>query len=197
MLKTQDNQVRCAWCNDDPIYMAYHDNVWGKPEYDSKQLFEKLCLDGQQAGLSWLTILKKLDGYHQAYANFDPHIISAYDDEKVEDLMLNPNIVRNRLKVKSIINNAQAYLAYEDCHGQGSFSDLLWNFVGGTPIINHFSLPSEVPTETEASRLMSKQLKKLGFSFVGPTICYAFMQAVGMVNDHLTNCISYQGNPNA
>lgn len=197
MLKTQDNQVRCAWCNDDPIYMAYHDNVWGKPEYDSKQLFEKLCLDGQQAGLSWLTILKKLDGYHQAYANFDPHTISLFDEDKVEALMLNPNIVRNRLKVKSIINNAKAYLAYEACHGQGSFSDFLWAFVGGKPIINHFSLPSEVPTETETSRQMSKQLKKLGFSFVGPTICYAFMQAVGMVNDHLTTCISYQGNQSA
>jgi DNA-3-methyladenine glycosylase I len=184
---------RCAWCNNDPIYIAYHDNVWGKPEFDSQQLFEKLCLDGQQAGLSWITILKKLQGYRDAFANFDAMLISQYDADKVEELMLNPNIIRNRLKVNSIIKNAKAYLAYEEQNGVGSFSSFLWEFVGGKPIVNQWQDKSQVPTETEQSILMSKMLKKLGFNFVGPTICYAFMQAVGMVNDHLTSCISYHG----
>lgn len=184
---------RCSWCGQDPIYVAYHDNVWGKPEYNSQQLFEKLCLDGQQAGLSWITILKKLQGYRDAFANFDAQLISQFDAEKVNALMLNTNIVRNRLKINSIIKNANAYLTYEQKHGVGSFSEYLWSFVGGQPIINHWQDKSQVPTETEQSQLMSKSLKKLGFNFVGPTICYAFMQAVGMVNDHLITCISYHG----
>jgi DNA-3-methyladenine glycosylase I len=191
MLVDKNVVSRCSWCGQDPIYVAYHDNVWGKPEFDSQQLFEKLCLDGQQAGLSWITILKKQQGYRDAFANFEAKLISQFDEAKVEALMLNPNIIRNRLKVNSIIKNAKAYLAYEEQNGIGSFSSFLWEFVGGKPIVNQWQYKSQVPTETEQSILMSKTLKKLGFNFVGPTICYAFMQAVGMVNDHLTTCISY------
>ena len=190
MSDVQKEISRCAWCNSDPIYIAYHDNVWGRPEFDSQQLFEKLCLDGQQAGLSWITILKKQQGYRDAFANFDPKLISEFDADKVEELMLNPNIVRNRLKINSIIRNAKAYLAYEEQHGVDSFSQFLWTFVGGEPIINSWNDKSQVPNDTEQSQAMSKALKKLDFNFVGPTICYAFMQAVGMVNDHLTTCIS-------
>ncbi len=182
---------RCTWCGDDPQYVEYHDNVWGRPVYDSKVLFEKLCLDGQQAGLSWITILRKQQNYEQAFANFEPKVIATFDEHKVEELMQNPGIVRNRLKVNSIIKNAKAFLAYEEVHGEGSFKTFLWDFVGGKPIQNTWQSMAEVPAETDESKAMSKQLKKLGFSFVGPTICYAFMQAVGMVNDHLVNCPAY------
>ena len=181
--------VRCGWVSDDPLYQAYHDNVWGKPVYDSQELFAKLCLDGQQAGLSWITILKKQPNYEAAFANFDPSIIAQFDDEKVEALMQNPGIVRNRLKVNSIIKNARAYSAFVE---QGNdFSAFLWGFVGGAPRINHFISLSQVPAQTPESEAMSKALKKMGFNFVGPTICYAFMQAVGMVNDHLVDCCCY------
>lgn len=185
------SESRCAWCGQDPIYIEYHDKVWGRPEYDSQQLFEKLCLDGQQAGLSWITILKKHKGYKDAFANFNAQLISQFDDAKVESLMLDTRIVRNRLKINSIIKNAKAYVSFETEHGIGSFSEYLWEFVGGAPIINQWTNKTEVPTETEQSRLMSKALKKLEFNFVGPTICYAFMEAVGMVNDHLISCPSY------
>jgi len=183
---------RCSWCGDEPIYVDYHDNVWGRPEYDSKELFEKLCLDGQQAGLSWITILKKRQGYLGAFANFDADKIKDFTEEDVERLMLETGIIRNRLKINSIIKNAKAYLAFEEKHGKGSFSTFLWDFVGGQPKLNRFESMSDVPAETEESQAMSKALKKLGFNFVGPTICYAFMQAVGMVNDHLVSCPSYQ-----
>ena len=162
----------------------------GRPVYDPKELFAKLCLDGQQAGLSWITILKKQQNYEQAFANFEPEIIATFDEAKVEELMLNPGIVRNRLKVNSIIKNAKGYLAYT-ADGK-DFSAFLWSFVGGKPIANQITAMSQVPAQTPESEAMSKALKKLGFNFVGPTICYAFMQAVGMVNDHLVECISYQ-----
>ena len=191
-LEPEDENSRCTWCGDDPLYVDYHDNVWGRPEYDSQQLFEKLCLDGQQAGLSWITILKKQQGYRNAFANFEPVKIVEFTQDDVERLMLNPEIVRNRLKINSIIKNAKAFLAYEQEHGAGSFSSFLWAFVGGTPKINEWAAMSEVPAETQESQAMSKALKKLGFNFVGPTICYAFMQAVGMVNDHLVSCPSYR-----
>jgi len=184
--------MRCAWCGEEPIYVDYHDNVWGRPEYDSKELFEKLCLDGQQAGLSWITILKKRQGYLNAFANFDANEIKDFTEEDVERLMQDTGIIRNRLKINSIIKNAKAYLAYEEEHGKGSFSTFLWGFVGGKPKVNKFETMAEVPAETVESQAMSKALKKLGFNFVGPTICYAFMQAVGMVNDHLVSCPSYQ-----
>lgn len=183
---------RCSWCGDDPQYVEYHDKVWGRPVYDAKVLFEKLCLDGQQAGLSWITILRKQANYEQAFANFEPSIVAEFDESKVEELMQNKGIVRNRLKVNSIIKNARAFLKYEQEHGDGSFAEFLWNFVGGQPIQNKWKNMDEVPAETDESKAMSKALKKLGFSFVGPTICYAFMQAVGMVNDHLVKCPAYK-----
>ncbi|MBB1363184.1 DNA-3-methyladenine glycosylase I [Shewanella sp. SR44-4] len=180
---------RCGWVSEDPLYQHYHDTVWGRPEFDAKQLFAKLCLDGQQAGLSWITILKKQQNYQQLFANFEPSIIAQYDQAKVEALMLEPGIVRNRLKINSIIRNAKAYLAFVE---QGDdFSKFLWSFVDGEPRANNFSSSSQVPAQTPESEAMSKALKKLGFNFVGPTICYAFMQAVGMVNDHTTDCHCY------
>ncbi|MGS0682491.1 DNA-3-methyladenine glycosylase I [Shewanella sp. 125m-7] len=179
----------CAWVGKDPIYQEYHDKVWGRPVYDSLELFEKLCLDGQQAGLSWITILKKQQNYEAAFAHFDPKTIATFDAAKVEELMLNPGIVRNRLKINSIIRNAKAYLAYVE---QGNdFSVFLWGFVGDIPKVNHFGSSAELPAQTPESEAMSKALKKMGFNFVGPTICYAFMQAVGMVNDHTTDCFCY------
>ncbi|MEC4727143.1 DNA-3-methyladenine glycosylase I [Shewanella sp. D64] len=185
---------RCSWVGDDDIYQQYHDKVWGRPVYDSQELFAKLCLDGQQAGLSWITILKKQKNYEAAFANFDPAIIAKFDDTKVEALLQDKGIVRNRLKVNSIIKNARGYMAnFSDTKGECSadFSQFLWDFVGGKPMVNTFGSMSEVPTQTPESEAMSKALKKLGFNFVGPTICYAFMQAVGMVNDHTTDCFCY------
>ena len=179
---------RCAWVNDDSRYQAYHDFEWGVPEYDSRALFEKLCLDGQQAGLSWFTILCKIPNYHAAFANFEPALIAQFSEQDVERLMADPEvgIVRNRLKIRSIITNAHAYLLMEQ---EGiNFSAWLWQFVGGKPVINHWPSAKEVPTSTLTSQLMAKALKKRGFSFVGETICYAFMQATGMVNDHLLSC---------
>jgi DNA-3-methyladenine glycosylase I len=182
--------TRCGWVGKDPIYQEYHDKVWGRPVYDSHELFAKLCLDGQQAGLSWLTILKKQQNYEAAFAHFDPAIIATFDDDKIEELLLNPGIVRNRLKVNSIIKNAKGYMAYVE-HGN-DFSEFLWSFVGGEPIVNHFTSSKDFPTQTSESEAMSKALKKMGFNFVGPTICYAFMQAVGMFDDHTIDCFCYQ-----
>lgn len=180
------NGPRCPWCGDDAQYQAYHDNVWGRPVYDDQTLFEKLCLDGQQAGLSWITILRKQSTYEQAYDQFDARKIVQYDQEKCDELMQNAGIIRNKLKIQSVIKNARGFLAFED--EPQSFSEFLWSFVEGTPIQNAWASMSEVPTETAQSQAMSKALKKRGFTFVGPTICYAFMQAVGMVNDHLVDC---------
>lgn len=179
---------RCEWVTDDPIYVAYHDQEWGRPKKDSQYLFEMLCLEGQQAGLSWITILKKRPAYRQAFANFDPAILADFGSKDVEWLMDNDQIIRNQLKIESIIKNARAYLSIED-RGQ-SFSDYIWSFVDHTVQINHYHDLTEVPAETETSRAMAKQLKKDGFSFVGPTTCYAYMQSVGMVNDH-TSCFLY------
>ncbi|QYJ75451.1 DNA-3-methyladenine glycosylase I [Shewanella sp. FJAT-52076] len=185
-----DSRNRCAWVGNDSLYQQYHDEVWGRPVYDSRELFAKLCLDGQQAGLSWITILKKQANYEAAFAYFEPAIIANFDEAKVEELMQNPGIVRNRAKVNSIIRNARAYLSYVDAGND--FSAFLWSFVGGAPKVNRFASISEVPAQTAESEAMSKALKKLGFNFVGPTICYAFMQAVGMVNDHTVDCHCYQ-----
>lgn len=181
-----DENNRCPWCGTDPLYTDYHDTVWGRPEFDELALFEKLCLDGQQAGLSWITILRKQDSYRAAYDHFDPERIARYNDDKVEALLGNPGIIRNRLKVKSIIRNARSFLELKE---QGiDFSDFLWSFVDGTPIQNHWQSLSEVPVTTTEAEAMSRALKKAGFNFVGPTIVYAFMQATGMVNDHLVSC---------
>lgn len=177
---------RCPWCGTDPLYVHYHDTVWGRPEYDDQALFEKLCLDGQQAGLSWITILRKQESYRQAYAGFDPEQIVRFDEDDIARLLADPGIIRNRLKVHSIIRNARGFLALRD---QGiSFSEFLWQFVDGRPIQNRWQALAEVPVTTPESEAMSKALKKAGFNFVGPTIVYAFMQATGMVNDHLVTC---------
>ncbi|MGO2135581.1 DNA-3-methyladenine glycosylase I [Marinobacter sp.] len=177
---------RCPWCGTDPLYVHYHDTVWGRPEYDDLELFEKLCLDGQQAGLSWITILRKRETYQAAYDYFDPEKIVRYDDNKIAELLANPGIVRNKLKVQSIIKNAKGYLDLQE-KGSG-FSSFLWSFVGDSPIQNNWRSIEEVPVTTAESEAMSRALKRAGFTFVGPTIVYAFMQAVGMVNDHLIAC---------
>lgn len=177
---------RCGWCLNDPLYEKYHDEEWGVPCFDDATLFEFLLLEGAQAGLSWITVLKKREGYRQAFDQFNPEKIARYSDRKVENLLTNPNIIRNRLKVQSAVKNAQAFLNIQERYT--SFSDYLWQFVDGQPIQNHFRTLKEVPASTERSDLMSKTLKKDGFSFVGSTICYAHMQATGMVNDHLITC---------
>lgn len=179
-------QSRCPWVTQDPQYIAYHDTQWGRPVTDSRELFEKLCLDGQQAGLSWLTILKRSDGYRRAFANFDPQQIARFGAEDVERLRQDSGIIRNRLKIESIIKNARAYLAME---AEGiDFATFLWGFVGGKVQINHWQSVREAPTSSPESDAMSRALKQRGFNFVGTTICYAFMQAVGMVNDHELGC---------
>lgn len=181
---------RCPWCGTDPLYVDYHDKVWGRPETDEQALFEKLCLDGQQAGLSWITILRKQESYREAYDYFDPQKIARYDDEKIVALLANPGIIRNRLKVQSIIRNARSYLAIRE-RGD-SFSELLWSFVDYRPVQNRWQTFGEVPVTTPEAEAMSKALKKEGFNFVGPTIVYAFMQATGMVNDHLLLCPAHE-----
>lgn len=177
---------RCGWCGTDPLYVHYHDTVWGRPVSDDRELFEKLCLDGQQAGLSWITILRKQANYHAAFDGFDPDKIARYDEDRIARLMADPGIVRNRLKVESIIRNARAFLAFRDA-GQ-SFSEFLWAFVDHQPVQGGRRSLAEVPVTTPEAEALSKALKKRGFNFVGPTIVYAFMQAVGMVNDHLQSC---------
>lgn len=183
------NPVRCAWVNTDPLYVAYHDEEWGKPLRDDRRLFELLILEGMQAGLSWYTILKKRDNFLEAFDQFDPQIIAQYGPDKVDELMQNPGIIRNRLKIQSVITNARIYLEIMEDPSLGSFSDYLWSFVGGQPIINHWTSTKEVPASTPVSDAMSKALKKKGMKFVGSTILYAFMQASGMVNDHTTDCM--------
>ncbi|HOV13314.1 MAG TPA: DNA-3-methyladenine glycosylase I [Spirochaetota bacterium] len=181
---------RCPWCLKEQIYIDYHDNEWGIPRYDDKTLFEALLLDGAQAGLSWITILKKRENYRSAFDNFDPEKIANYNDKKITELLNNQGIVRNRLKINSFINNSKAYLRLIEKNG--SLSKILWQFVNNKPIKNSWELMSQVPTKTKESDEMSKALKDAGFNFVGSTICYAFMQAVGMVNDHLASCYRYK-----
>ncbi len=181
---------RCGWCGQDPLYQAYHDEVWGRPVADGQALFAKLCLDGQQAGLSWITILRKQAGYEAAFADFDPDALVKFTDADVERLMGDAGIVRNRLKIQSVIRNARAYVAMREA-GE-DFAAFLWGFTGDRPVVNAWQELAEVPTETDESRAMSKALKQRGFNFVGPTICYAFMQATGLVMDHLTGCHCYQ-----
>lgn len=181
-----DGLIRCSWPGDDPLYVAYHDDEWGVPEYDDRALFEKLLLDGFQAGLSWITILRKRDNFRKAFDDFDPKKIAAYDKRKIEALMNDAGIVRNRAKIEGAVLSAKAYLKITE-EGPG-FSDLLWSFVGGAPKINRFRDRGDVPAATPESIAMSKELVARGFKFVGPTIVYAFMQAVGMVNDHVVAC---------
>ena len=183
-------KTRCEWCGTDPLYVAYHDDQWGVPVHEDRALFEMLVLEGAQAGLSWSTILKKREGYREAFEGFEIAKVAAYTEEDVTRLLANPGIVRNRLKVQSAIKNARAVL--EIHREMGSLDTYLWQFVDGTPIQNAWKSLSDIPAETVESKAMSKAMKKRGFSFVGPTICYAFMQAVGMVNDHVTGCYRYR-----
>src|SRR6478609_2648634 len=180
-----DHKHRCWWPGTDPFYVAYHDTEWGVPEYDDRALFEKLILDGFQAGLSWITILRKRENFRRAFAGFDPAVIARFDDAQVETLMLDSGIVRNRAKIIGTIAGARAWLAIQE---RGGFSDYLWKHVDGRPVQNNVKTRLDIRPETDLSRQISKALKAEGFNFVGPTIVYAFMQAVGMVNDHLTGC---------
>jgi DNA-3-methyladenine glycosylase I len=181
-----DGLSRCAWPKDDPLYVAYHDEEWGVPEFDDRALYEKLVLDGFQAGLSWITILRKRDNFRRAFDGFEPEIIAKYGKRKVASLMNDAGIVRNRAKIEGAIGAARGWLEIME-KGPG-FSVLLWNFLDGKPKINNFKTRGQIPAETALSRAMSKELASRGFKFVGPTIVYAFMQAVGMVNDHLVSC---------
>ena len=177
---------RCEWCGTDPLYVAYHDEEWGVPKHDDVGLFEMLILEGAQAGLSWLTILRKREGYRKAFAGFDPLKVARFTQAKQEKLLENPNIVRNRLKVESTVGNAKAFLKVQEEFG--SFDTYIWRFVDGKPIQNRFKSMKEIPANTAVSDTMSKDLKKRGFRFVGSTICYALMQSIGMVNDHTIDC---------
>lgn len=185
----EDGRKRCPWPGTDPLYVHYHDTDWGVPEFDSRALFEKLILDGFQAGLSWITILRKREEFRTAFDGFDAKKIARYNDKKIENLMNNTGIVRNRAKIIGTIKGAQLYLEIESKQG---FSDFLWNFSDGRPRQNAFKTTSHVPTQDAVSETISKELKRMGFNFVGPTIIYAFMQAVGMVNDHLTDCFRHE-----
>jgi DNA-3-methyladenine glycosylase I len=178
--------ARCAWPKDDPLYIAYHDEEWGVPEYDDRALYEKLVLDGFQAGLSWITILRKRENFRRAFDGFVPEKIARYTPKKVERLMQDAGIVRNRAKIEGAVRSARAWIEAME-KGDG-FSNLLWDFVDGTPKVNRFKASRQIPAETPISRAMSKELAQRGFKFCGPTIVYAFMQAVGMVNDHLITC---------
>ena len=185
-----DGIKRCPWPNADPLYIAYHDEEWGVPEYDDRALYEKLVLDGFQAGLSWIIILRKRENFRRAFDDFVPEKIARYRPNKIERLMADAGIVRNRAKIEGAVASARAWLDVMD-KGPG-FSKLLWDFVDGRPKVNHFRTTGQVPAETATSRAMSKELARRGFKFCGPTIVYAFMQAVGMVNDHLITCFRHE-----
>ena len=181
---------RCSWCGNDPLYVAYHDKEWGVPVHDDRTLFEFLTLEGAQAGLSWITILRKRENYRKAFARFDPGKVARFDKRKRERLLEDPGIVRNRLKVESTVDNAKAFLKVQEEFG--SFDRYVWRFVDGEPKRNRFRKHTAIPAETPESTAMSKDLRKRGFRFVGKTICYAFMQATGLVNDHLVGCFRYR-----
>ena len=184
------SQKRCGWCGDDPLYVEYHDKEWGVPVRDDQTLFEFLILEGAQAGLAWITVLRKREGYRKAFANFDPQKVARFTDAKLEKLLQNPEIIRNKLKVYGARKNARAFLAVQE--EKGSFADYLWDFVDGTPIQNRRRNLKAIPATTPLSDTISKDMKKRGFTFVGSTIIYAHMQATGMVNDHLTSCFRHE-----
>lgn len=180
---------RCTWCGDDPLYVEYHDKEWGVPCHDDQKLSEMLILEGAQAGLSWITVLRKREHYRLAFDGFDTEKIASYDEKKIESLLQNPGIIRNRLKIRAAVTNAQAFLRVQKEFG--TFDQYIWQFVGGKPIVNSFKTLSEIPAKTNVFDAMSKDLLKRGFKFVGSTICYAHMQATGMVNDHIMSCFRY------
>ena len=182
-------KTRCKWAKDD-LNIEYHDNEWGKPQHDDRKLFEFLILEGAQAGLTWTTILKRRDGYRKAFSDFDPVKVSKYTAKNIENLLNNPEIIRNKLKINSAINNAKLFIKVQKEFG--SFDKYIWSFVNHTVIFNKFKRLSDIPASTDISKKMSDDLKKYGFNFVGPTICYAFMQAVGMVNDHTSDCFLHK-----
>jgi DNA-3-methyladenine glycosylase I len=182
--------IRCPWSTNDPLYLQYHDREWGIPNRDGRQLFEKIILEGAQAGLSWILILRRRESYRAAFDGFDPAKIAAYDDADIERLASDVGIIRNRAKIKSAINNAQAFIEHFG-GDEDAFADFLWSFVDGEPVINHRERLEDMTATTESSIEMSKSLKKLGFSFIGPTTCYALMQATGMVDDHLVTCFRH------
>ena len=189
-IQHSDGHARCPWPGQDPFYIAYHDDEWGVPEYDDRALYEKLILDGFQAGLSWITILRKRENFRRAFDGFEPAKIARYNQRKIEKLMQDAGIVRNRQKIEGAVASARAYL---DAMEKGpGFSKLLWGFVDGAPKVNHYRRKGQIPAETPVSKAMSKELAGRGFKFVGPTIVYAFMQATGMVNDHLVDCYRHE-----
>ena len=182
-------RIRCPWCHNDPLYIQYHDEEWGVPVRDDRKQFEFLVLESAQAGLSWLTILKRREGYRRAYRNFDPRQVAAFNDKDVERLLNDSGIIRNRRKIEASIRNAGSFLNLQ--REFGSFSNYLWGFVDHKPIVNHWSSLDQIPAETELSQFISKDMKSRGFSFLGPVILYAHLQATGLVNDHLTSCWRY------
>jgi DNA-3-methyladenine glycosylase I len=184
-----ESRIRCAWVSADPLYQSYHDTEWGVPERDDRALYEKIILDGFQAGLSWITILRKRDNFRRAFDGFEPEKIARYGPAKVEKLMSDAGIIRNRQKIEAAVVSAKAYVALRK--ELGSFSDFLWQFTDGQTLVNRWETTKQIPAKSPESEAMSKALMKRGFRFVGPTICYAFMQAVGMVNDHTTDCFRY------
>lgn len=186
-----DGRSRCDWVKaDDPLYTAYHDEEWGVPLHDENRLFEMLVLEGAQAGLSWSTILRKRENFRKAFDNFDPKKVASYDEKKVKSLLADPGIIRNKLKIRSAIRNASAFLEVQKEHG--TFDSYIWRFVGDRPRVNKWKRLTELPAATKESTVMSQDLLRRGFRFVGPTICYAHMQATGMVNDHLVGCFRYR-----
>lgn len=182
-------RTRCSWAGDIPIYIDYHDNEWGRPVHDDRKLFEMLILEGMQAGLSWITILKKREAFREAFDGFDPEKVALYGESKIQELLSNEKIIRNRLKVNAAVTNARAFLKVQEKYG--SFHQFIWAYVDHTPIQNHWEKLGEVPARTPLSDRISGDLKQMGFKFVGSTIVYAFMQAIGMVNDHITGCFVY------
>ena len=184
------NTIRCNWVTTDELYIKYHDEEWGKPVYDDETIFEFLVLESFQAGLSWITILKKRENFREAFDHFNYQKIATYTDEKIEELMQNAGIVRNRLKILATINNAQRFMEIQQEFG--SFSKYIWNFVNGKPMVNTFKTIQEVPATTDISDVLAKDLKKRGFKFLGSTVMYAHMQATGMVNDHIVSCVCYK-----
>jgi DNA-3-methyladenine glycosylase I len=187
---THDSRKRCSWPLGDPIYLAYHDQEWGVPVFDDQKLFEMLILEGTQAGLSWITILKRREGYRKLYEQFDAAQMARWTDADLEEILLDPRIIRNRLKVFAARHNAQSFVKLQEA--KGSFKEFIWSFVDHSPVVNEWVEFSQTPTMSKASDAMSRELKNWGFKFVGSTICYAYMQAVGMVNDHLVSCYRHQ-----